>query len=100
MNSIPDTITGDAIREELHKEFMNPQLDGKKRWALVKGKIFQFENSNANNKKRKATDYPALRTWVREIVFRYTYPRLDANVSKGRCFAIATGRKTNNMKSP
>jgi DNA primase small subunit len=82
LNSIPDSITGDSIREELAKEFMNPQLDGKKRWALVKAKIFQSENGNVSNKKRKATDYPKLREWVHEIVFRYTYPRLDANVSK------------------
>jgi DNA primase small subunit len=82
LNSIPDSSTGYVIRDELAKEFNDPVLTGKQRWELVKSKIFGGESSGSSNKKRKATDYPALRQWAREVVFRHTYPRLDANVSK------------------
>ncbi|KAJ3293519.1 hypothetical protein HK104_004391 [Borealophlyctis nickersoniae] len=64
-------IPDDGIRRTLDKEWTaKPKLSGEDKWDQLVAEL-----------ERKTK--PALSTLKRDIIFQYTYPRLDANVSIG-----------------
>jgi DNA primase small subunit len=84
LNTIPDSCVN--VREDVYAQWEDPSLDGTDRWDILKQAI-ESHNENYNDskdKKRKLVDNKALEVWKYSLVFQYTYPRLDANVSKAQ----------------
>lgn len=85
LNSLPN----DDVRAMLYKlwdkdEENNSTTKGVERWNQLKDAT---RNSTGaadvnNGKKRTRVDYSVLEAWRVELVIKYCYPRLDANVSK------------------
>ena len=79
LNTMPDKYVG--MREEIDKKWENPRLSGQERWDILKEII---NPSGPNAAKKRKVDYRDLDVWKYALVFKYTYPRLDANVSKSQ----------------
>jgi DNA primase small subunit len=77
LNTIPDKF--EHLRDEIYRKWENPRLSGQERWEIL---LDCINPSNAS-KKRKV-DMRDMEVWKYTTVFRYTYPRLDANVSKAQ----------------
>ena len=80
---ILNELPSDVIRKDLYDAWeSNESLSGFERWKQIKAATTAQNNeSNAQAKKRKI-NYADLENWRYELVFKYCYPRLDANVSK------------------
>ena len=80
LNTIPDEF--EQLRTDVYKEWQDTSLSGTERWEILKDMITPGNTLNAT-KKRKI-DYKKMDQWKYKLVFTYTYPRLDANVSKSQ----------------
>jgi DNA primase small subunit len=83
LNEMPD---GEAkFRAAVDAAWAPMELTGKERWDILCKMINELkaDSANAGTKKRRYNvPYKEIIAWKTELVFKYTYPRLDANVSK------------------
>ena len=82
LNTIPDEF--EDVRTRVYKLWEDKSLTGTERWEILKEEI--TTGSALNNNKRKlgssSKDFQRkMDAWRYKLVFSYTYPRLDANVS-------------------
>jgi len=79
LNTIPDEM--DGFMRDLNAAIQDPALGGAERWRIMK-ELMSPTGTQLGGKKRARIDYKKLEQWKYALVFKYTYPRLDANVSK------------------
>jgi DNA primase small subunit len=76
-----NTLPEESVRKELHDLWeKNSKASGASRWMDVIEATTPPSNPSIARKRR--VDYSLLGKWRYELVFKYCYPRLDANVSK------------------
>jgi len=83
LNALPDQ----GIREDLYKKWeKQPELKASDRWQMIKDATTPADEREPGKKRMKLDPDVELKLqgWRNELVLRYTYPRLDVNVSKHR----------------
>ena len=80
LNTIPDEFEG--VRGDVYKAWEDVTLSGQERWEILKDAI--TPSNNMNSAKKRKIDYKKMDAWRHKLVFTYTYPRLDAAVSKSQ----------------
>lgn len=88
LQSLPDAA--DPVRNKMNENWSKSDSTPAEKWAELNRhlKIFiKGSSKSASNKASKSMsskERSRLENWPAEVVFRYTYPRLDVNVSKMR----------------
>jgi len=85
-----DTLPGAAsiVRDRMIEHWSDPKkapLSPAEKWAELKRHLSAVFGHNTGVKRAKnvgASDKERIESWPVEVVFQYTYPRLDINVSK------------------
>lgn len=76
LNTLPD----ESVRSDLDKKWEKGTFSGSEKWQqLVAATTMPADPSVA---RKKRLNFAELLQWRQELVFKYCYPRLDANVSK------------------
>lgn len=74
------------VKENLVKKWASSQSTPTEKWFQLKNHLQVFIKKTAGGgkdpKTMTAADRIRIENWPTEVVFRYTYPRLDINVSK------------------
>lgn len=76
LNTLPD----ESVRSELDRLWEKGNLTGAEKWRQLVAATSMPADASAARKKR--VNFTELGQWRQELVFKYCYPRLDANVSK------------------
>jgi DNA primase small subunit len=84
--SLPEAAHPVSI--ELEKKWRSPKHNStpEEKWEELKSALAAFVSKSGNSKASKTvsnSDRLKIQNWPIETVFKYTYPRLDINVSKG-----------------
>ncbi|KAL7479336.1 hypothetical protein ACHAW6_005068 [Cyclotella cf. meneghiniana] len=84
--TLPDSAK--PVTLELEQKWRSPQSTSspEEKWTELKAALMSFIGKSGNPKAPKNmsnTDRLRIEHWPIETVFKYTYPRLDINVSKG-----------------
>lgn len=90
LESLPEAA--DPVREKLTEEWGKPRDKSTpvEKWEQLKMHLKVFIKGTGKSglgkaaKSMSSKDRSRLENWTAEVVFRYTYPRLDVNVSKMR----------------
>jgi DNA primase small subunit len=80
LNTLPD----ESIRTQLDSEWQKSKSRGSEKWNQLIAATTPPKDSSltGGSKKNKRVNYHELVRWRQELVFKYCFPRLDANVSK------------------
>ena len=79
--SVLNTLPEESVRRELDAIWQkDPKLTGSEKWRQLVA--YTTAPSDPSVAKKKRLNWSELAQWRFETVFKYCYPRLDANVSK------------------
>lgn len=88
LDSLPEAAA--PVRDNLKQKWAKSESTPAEKWAELKKHLTIFIKGSSKSGGAKASknitskERNRLETWPTEVVFRYTYPRLDINVSKMR----------------